>query len=196
VVGNSVVRLSMVAIFTAALFGMATFTTLAPIYATEELGLGADGYGAFLGASGAGAFVAAVVVTTFARGDRRGWIIGGMLSIAALVAGIALVQSSTIVYILAFLLGAAQISLGQNALVSIHGATPDELRGRVVGIWVMTFQAASLFGAIAAGLVADLVGVRAAMLTGALALALIGLVAAAAIRRADWKMTPIPATGS
>ena len=194
--GNSVVRLSLVAIFTAATFGMATFTTLAPIYATEELGVGADGYGAFLGASGAGAFVAALVVTTFARGDRRNWIIGGMLSIAALVAGVALAQSSTLVYIFAFLLGAAQISLGQNALVSIHGATPDELRGRVIGIWVMAFQAASLMGAIMAGGVADLLGVRAAMLAGALMLAAVGLAAAAAIRRADWQMVPIKAASS
>ena len=194
--GNPVVRLSMVAIFAAATFGMAAFTTLAPLYATEELGLGADGYGAFLGASGAGAFMAALVVTTFARGDRRGWIIGGMLSMAALVAAMALVQSSTIVYILAFLLGAAQISLGQNALVSVHGATPDELRGRVVGLWVMSFQAAGLVGAILAGLAADLVGVRAAMLLGAVALALIGLATTAAILRANWKMTPIPAASS
>ena len=43
-----------------------TFSTLAPIYATEELGFGADGYGAFLGASGAGALTAALVVTAVA----------------------------------------------------------------------------------------------------------------------------------
>ena len=185
---NPVVRLSLFAIFTAATFGMATFTTLAPLYATEELGLGADGYGAFLGAAGAGAFVAALVVTTFARGDRRNWIIGGMLSIAALVALVAVAQSPTIVYIFAFGLGAAQISLGQNALVSVHGATPDELRGRVIGVWVMAFQAASLIGAFLAGVVADMVGVRTAMLAGALVLAVIGLAATVVIRRADWSM--------
>ena len=194
--GNSVVRLSLVAIFAAATFGMATFTTLAPLYATEELGLGADGYGAFLGAMGAGAFVAALVVTTFARGDRRNWLIGGMLSIAALVAGIGLVQSATVVYILAFFLGAAQISLGQNALVSVHGATPDQLRGRVIGIWVMAFQAASLIGAFLAGVVADMVGVRTAMIAGAVVLAVIGLAVTVVIRRADWRMVPAPATGS
>ena len=195
VVGSQVVRLSVLAIFTSATLGVATFTTLAPLYATEELGVGADGYGAFLGASGAGAFVAALVVTTFARGDRRNWIIGGMLAIAGLVAGVALAESATLVYIFAFLLGAAQISLGQNALVSVHGATPDELRGRVIGIWVMSFQASSLIGAFVAGWVADMVGVRAAMLAGAVALAVVGLGASAIIRRADWRMTPATASG-
>ena len=190
VAGNPVVRLSLVSIFTAATFGMATFTTLAPLYATEELGLGADGYGAFLGASGAGAFAAALVVTTFARGDRRNWLIGGMFSIAGLVGLVAVAQSVSVVYVLAFGLGAAQISLGQNALVSVHGATPDDLRGRVIGVWVMAFQAASLVGAFFAGLVADVVGVRTAMLAGAVVLAVIALGATVVIRRADWRMVP------
>ena len=194
--GNPVVRLSMVSLFAAATFGLATFTTLAPIYATGELGMGAQGYGAFLGASGAGAFVAALIVTTFAHGDRRNWLIGGMLAIAALVAGVGLAQSSAMVYLFAFLLGGAQIALGQNALVSVHAATPDDLRGRVVGIWVMVFQASSLIGAFLAGIVADLLGVRAAMLAGALALGLVGLVATAAIRRADWRMAPAKAAGA
>ncbi len=191
VMHNPVVRLSLVSIFTAATFGMATFTTLAPLYATEELGLGADGYGAFLGASGAGAFAAALVVTTFARGDRRNWLIVAMFSIATLVALVAVTRSTTIVFILAFGLGAAQISLGQNALVSVHGATPDDLRGRVIGVWVMSFQAASLIGAFLAGLVADLVGVREAMLGGAIVLAVIALGTTVVIRRADWNMVPV-----
>ena len=188
--GSPVVRLSLVAIFTAATFGMATFTTLAPLYATEELGLGADGYGAFLGAAGAGAFVAALVVTTFARGDRRNWLIGAIFAIALLVALVSVARSTTVVYVLAFGLGAAQISLGQNALVSVHGATPDHLRGRVIGVWVMSFQAASLLGAFLAGVVADLVGVRSTLLAGALVLAVIGLAVTVVIRRADWRMVP------
>jgi MFS family permease len=197
VMRSPVVRLSLVSIFAAATFGMATFTTLAPLFATEELGLGADGYGAFLGASGAGAFVAALVVTTFARGDRRNWLIGGMFAIAGLVGLVALAESTAVVYVLAFGLGAAQISLGQNALVSVHGATPDDLRGRVIGVWVMAFQAASLVGAFLAGLVADLVGVRSAMLAGALVLAVVALGATVVIRRADWRMVQTkPATSS
>jgi MFS family permease len=191
VAGNPVVRLSLLAIFASATFGIATFTTLAPLYATEELGLGAEGYGAFLGAAGAGAFTAALVVTTFARGDRRNWIISGMLSISALVAGVALAQSVVLAYAFAFLLGAAQISLGQNALVSVHGATPDELRGRVIGLWVMSFQGSSLIGAFVVGIAADMLGVRVAMLAGATALAFIGLGASVAIRRADWRMASV-----
>jgi MFS family permease len=193
---SPVVRLSLLCIWGAAMFGMATFTTLAPIYTQQELGLGAEGFGAFLGASGAGALTAALLVTAFAHGDRRPWLVVGIMSMAALVAGVGLAQSITLVFIFAFLLGAAQITLAQNALVSVHTATPDQLRGRVMGIWVMTFQGSSLFGAILAGWLADLLGVRTAMLAGAFALALIGLAVTVAIRRADWRLSPAKAAGT
>jgi MFS family permease len=188
---SPVVRLCLLLIWALAMFGIATFATLAPLYAQDELGLGADGYGAFLGASGAGALAAALFVTAFAHGDRRRWLMVGMMAMAATVAGIGLAQSIVVVYTLAFMLGASQIIVGQNALVSVHSATPDRLRGRVMGLWVMTFQASSLFGSILSGWLADVFGIRAALLVGALALALIGGVAIAALRRADWRMTPL-----
>lgn len=186
-----VVRLSLLLVWAAAMFGMATFSTLAPIYVQDELGLGADGYGAFLGASGAGALTAALLVTAFAHGDRRPWLAAGVVAMSLLVAGISLAQSKEIVFILAFLLGASQITLAQNALVSVHSATPDALRGRVMGIWVMTFQGSSLFGAILSGMLADIFDVRTAMLIGAIALGFVGSVVIAAIRRADWSLTPV-----
>ena len=72
---------------------------------------------------------AALLVTTFAHGDRRGWLTVGVMSMAVLVAGVGLARSTEVVFVLAFLLGAAQIILAQNALVSVHSATPDALRG-------------------------------------------------------------------
>ena len=80
------------------MFATATFSTLAPIYARDELGVGAEGYGAFLGAAGAGALTAALLVTTFAHGDRRPWLIVGVLGMAGLVGGIALARSVGIVF--------------------------------------------------------------------------------------------------
>ncbi len=65
-----------------------------------------------------------------------------------------------------------------------------------MGVWVMTFQGSNLFGSLLSGWLADLLGVRAAMLTGAFVLALIGLAMTVAIRRAEWRMAPAPAVGS
>jgi len=193
--GEPVVRWCLLLILAGGVFATATFSTLAPIYARDELGVGAEGYGAFLGAAGAGALTAALLVTTFAHGDRRPWLIVGVLGMAGLVGGIALASSVGVVFALAFLLGAAQITLAQNALVSVHSATPDLLRGRVMGLWVTIFQGSGLLGSLLSGWLADVLGVRPAMLVGALALAAIGLVALVAIRRVTWRLTPIGAAG-
>lgn len=186
------VRWSLILIATAATFGISAFVTLAPLFTPGELGLGADGYGAFVGASGAGAVVAALLVTAFARGDRRIWLISGALSMAALIGSLALVDLVVVAFALAFLIGASQIILAQNALISVQTATPDALRGRVMGIWVMTFQGASLFGAILAGGLAELAGVRGALFLSAAALAVIGMLAAVALRNVTWRLVPRP----
>jgi MFS family permease len=185
------VRWSLVLIWGAAMFGMAAFAALAPVFVPLELGLGADGYGAYLGASGAGALGAALVVTVLAHGDRRRWLAAGVMAMAVLMAGIALTGSTSVAFALAFMFGAAQIVLAQNALVSVHAATPDALRGRVMGLWVMMFQGSSLFGSILSGWLADLLGVRAAMFLGGCALAVVGVVAIMAMRRADWRLVSV-----
>ena len=186
-VREPVVRWPLVLVAGLAIFGMGFFVTLAPLYVPQVLGLGAEAYGAFVGATGAGALVAAIVVTALARGDRRPWLIGGMLVIAALMAGLAVVGLTPAAFVLAFAFGAAQIALAQNALVSVQSATPDALRGRVMGIWVMVFQGFSPFGSLLAGWLAEVAGIREAMLVAAGALAVIGLVAAYALRHVPWE---------
>ena len=90
-------------------------------------------------------------------------------------------------YGLAFALGFAQIALIQNAMISVQSVTPDALRGRVMGIWVTVFQGSAPFGAILAGVLAELTGVRGAMFIGAAALGVVGVVAAIALPRVAWR---------
>jgi MFS family permease len=115
------------------------------------------------------------------------------MAMALLLGGIAVATSPQVVFVLAFLFGAAQITIAQNALVSVHAATPDALRGRVMGLWVTMFQGSSLFGAVLAGGLADALGIRVAMMLGAMALAGLGLYAVVAIRRVSWRAAPAPA---
>ena len=51
------------------------------------------------------------------------------------------------------------------------GPPRTRLRGRVMGLWVTIFQGSGLFGALLSGWLAEVLGVRSAMLTGALLLA-------------------------
>lgn len=177
------IRWPMLLVAAAGVLGIQAFQTLAPLYGTRELGLDAGAYGLYIGLWGAGAVVAAFVVTAFSGGDRRPWLIGGTLSMAVLLGLIASVGLVALAFALAFALGFAQILLIQNALITVQGAAPDALRGRVMGIWVTVFQGSSPFGALLAGALASLVGVRGAMLAGSAALVVVGIVAWVALVR-------------
>lgn len=181
------IRWSLVLVAAAGVLGIQAFQTMAPLYGAVELGLDAGAYGLFLGLWGAGAVVSAVVVTAVARGDRRPWLVAGTLSMAAALGVIALVDIALLAYALAFALGFAQIALIQNAMISVQSVTPDALRGRVMGIWVTVFQGSAPFGAILAGVLAELTGIRGAMFIGATALGVVGIVAAVALPRVAWR---------
>jgi MFS family permease len=181
------VRWSLILAGAVGVLGIQAFQTLAPLYGAEELGLKPGAYGLFLGLWGAGAVTSAVVVTAVARGDRRKWLIAGTLSLATFLAGVAIVDVIWLAYAFAFALGFSQIALIQNAMISVQSVTPDAVRGRVMGIWVTVFQGSAPFGAILAGVFAELVGVRGAMLLGALALGVVGLVAAVVLPRVAWR---------
>jgi MFS family permease len=192
VLGEPTVRWSFLLIAAIATFGISSFVTLSPLFATEDLSLGAGGFGAFVGASGAGAVTAALLVTAFVRGDRRPWLIVGAGGMALLLALMSFVDILALAFVLAFLMGASQITVAQNALVSVQQATPDDIRGRVMGLWVMVFQGASLVGAILAGWLAELAGVRSAFLVSAIALALITVAVGVGLRNVPWRSTPEP----
>jgi MFS family permease len=186
-VSEVTVRWSLVLVAAVGVLGIQAFQTLAPLYGAGELGLDPGAYGAFLGLWGAGAVTAAIFVTAVARGDRRKWLISGTLSMAVVLAAIALVQTVVLAYALAFALGFAQIALIQNAMISVQSVTPDGLRGRIMGIWTTVFQGSAPFGAILAGILAELTGVRGAMFIGAVLLGLVGVAALYALPRVAWK---------
>jgi MFS family permease len=187
--GEATIRWSLALVVAAGVLGIQAFQTLVPLLGARELGLDPGAYGLFVGMWGLGAVVGAVLVTTFARGDRRRWLMAGTLAMAAALAAIAIVDRVALAYALAFALGLAQIALVQNCMVTVQSVTPDPLRGRVMGIWVTVFQGTAPIGAILAGVLASMVGVRGAMLMAAVALALVGVVAIFVLPRVAW-VTP------
>jgi MFS family permease len=187
--GEPTIRWSLFLVAAAGVLGIQAFQTLAPLYGPVELQLTPGAYGSFLGLWGLGAVLAAVVVTAFARGDRRRWLITGTLAMAGALGALGLAQLVPIAYLLALALGFAQIALIQNCMVSVQSVTPDPLRGRVMGIWVTVFQGSAPAGALLSGVLAQLAGVRGAIVMSAVALALVGVGAAVLLPRAAW-VTP------
>lgn len=180
---DPLIRWALLFVTAGGILGIQTFQTLAPLYATDILGLQAGGYGALVSAWGLGAVMAAYAIAWFAHGDRRPWLVAGGLGMAAMLSAMALVHVVPIAFLLSVLLGVSQIALVQNALISVQQAAPDAMRGRVMGLYATVFQGFSPFGALLAGISASLLGVPGAMLLASAALACVMGAGAVALLR-------------
>ncbi|MDP9099062.1 MAG: MFS transporter, partial [Verrucomicrobiota bacterium] len=67
----------------------------------------------------------------------------------------------------------------------LQSIVPDEMRGRVMGIWALIFGGMIPLGSLEAGLMADAVGTPATMAIGALICALAALVTLNVIRKRE-----------
>jgi MFS family permease len=175
--GSPRIRWALLLLSSGGILGVQAFQTLAPLYVSQTLGLGGGAYGAFMAVWGGGALIGTFAVTLFGRGDRRRWLIGGAFSLSALLAALAVTRWPPAAFVVAGLLGIAQISMIQNAMITVQQAATDEFRGRVMGLYSTVFQGTNPIGAILAGVLATTIGVGGAMLAGAAGLAAIVLLA-------------------
>ncbi len=131
---------------------------------------GALTYGLLMAATGLGAVVGALVVASLPAGARRGrWLTLGNLAFPGLVILVALSGSFSMT--MALLTGVGFAFVAQNALANtlIQLAVPDDLRGRVMSFYSLTFTLSMRLGGMQAGLIGDAFGAPVAVGAGAAA---------------------------
>lgn len=133
--------------------------TLLPIVARDVLGVGAQGYGALMACIGLGAVVGALYIAATGGGPRR----AHTLRVASLVYPVLLVAVSLAhipLLVGALLFGVGIAMIVNNALVNalLQEIVPDELRGRVMSLYVMLYIGASPVGSFIAGAMAKAFG--------------------------------------
>jgi MFS family permease len=169
---NSLVAL-MVLVATITIFGW-SYSVLLPIFADEILNIGAVGLGNLLTAVGIGAFISAVTLASFeSRYKARIFIYSG-IGIFVVFITLFAVSSNVAVSIIALIgVGMGLVMFLATANASIQRKVPDELRGRVMGLYSLIFQGFAPFGAIGVGLLAHAVGARYAVLIGGVVCAVV-----------------------
>lgn len=169
---HSLVRFLLGMTFFNSFFAL-SFMPLMPIFAVDVLGVGVSGQGLLLGTSGVGSLLVTVLLSTRAS-DRGG---GVMLLGGAVLAGVSLtafaltslyLQSFMIALLLIFVVGMATSAYMVQVTTSLQLMAPAELRGRIMGLWAMTYNIMPL-GAMFASVLAELVGVPWAVALGGLA---------------------------
>lgn len=163
------IRSSMLLDFFASFFGAAT--ALLPIYAQDVLHVGAHGYGLLTAASAAGAVVTSVVMVRAVDAITRR---GRTLILAAVGYGLATIGFGVsrlfwLSFAFLFLVGAADMVSKVLRNVIRQLATPDELRGRMTSVNMMFFMGGPQLGELEAGVVAQVAGPVASVVSGGVA---------------------------
>src|SRR6266511_3453097 len=163
-----------------------SYAVLMPAFARDVLGRGANGYGVLMSASGTGAFIGALVVATYGHlFTPRRLALGGVWLFS--IALFALSLSRNFYVALAFLLvaGFGMLLFFSTSNTVLQTIVPDDMRGRVMGVWSLVFGAMIPLGSLEAGAIAHFVGTPLALAFGAIICAASALVTLVVIRRRE-----------
>jgi len=151
------------------IFGM-PFSVLMPIFAGDILKVGARGNAFLLAANGLGALIGALTVAYVASvAKKENLIKTGLLMFGLSLTAFAFSKNYLLSLILLTIVGAAFLTTASSINTSIQSAVPNEVRGRVMGIFVWIFLGFFPIGSIIFGSIAQFLTAPVAVGIGALA---------------------------
>ena len=150
-------------------FGMA-YIMMMPAFAVDILKVGANGQGTLMSVGGVGALAVTMVLGSMSGSAHRGlMIVGGGAAFGLSVAAFALtaryVGSFPLALTLMVIMGISSSTYMIAIMSSLQLLVPDNMRGRVMGFYGMTWSIMPL-GAFQAGAIAEFVGVPVAIAIG------------------------------
>jgi MFS family permease len=159
-------------------FGMA-YVSQMPVFARDILKVGADGQGVLLSVNGIGSLLMTLWVGLKGNFRHRGLVlIGGAIMSGLSVTGFALSSEYVGSYVLAimfmFLVGVFTSTYMISIMSSLQMMVPDNMRGRIMGFYGITWNIMPL-GGMYAGVLAGLIGTPLAIAIGGLLVAIFAL---------------------
>lgn len=139
--------------------------TLLPVFARDIFGLDVAGYSNMMALSGAGSITGALLYARYSRMSKQGvftlWV---QVIFALFLALFAISRSLPVSCILLFLTGVCLISLFSSITSLVQLATSEEMRGRMMSIFMLAFRGGMPLGDLFAGFVASRVSPTFALL--------------------------------
>lgn len=146
-------------------FGMA-YIQLMPVFAKDILEVGPSGLGFLLSAGGSGALAGTIIISALGDIRRKGL----MITLSALLFGSFIIAFGLsnwywLSLILLFLAGLVNAFYTISVMTTLQILVPDRLRGRVMGIYALTWSIGPL-SAMQAGAIAIVIGAQGAVAIG------------------------------
>lgn len=163
---NTSIAMLLLSVSVMTFFGM-PYVTLLPLFVKETLRGGSDAYAYLMAANGFGALVGALVVAYLARVAHRPTLIRyGVLAFGVSVLAVSLTRTWLVALPVMFVAGAAFLTMQSAINTALQAATPPQIRGRVMALFVLSFMGAMPLGSLAFGALGHAIGVPQAIAAG------------------------------
>ena len=141
---------------------------LMPVFARDVLGVGEAGYAQLMMAVGAGGLAGGLAVAKLGDFKRKGWLlIGSALTFTVVLILFAMSRAFPLSLVLAVIIGGANGLFQAVSIALLLSITPDRLRGRVMGLFIITWQLPAI-GSLMLGAATGWVGLPVAVIAGVL----------------------------
>ena len=176
-----------------AIVGMLTyeFSVSLPVLARSSLEAGAQGYGYMTAAMGAGAVAGGLVVAARGRTGLRPLVLAAA-GFGVLVVCAALAPNLTLELAALVLVGAASVSFIAIANSTLQLRSAPDMRGRVMGLWIVAFQGSTPVGGPLIGWIISRSDARVGLAVGAAAALVAAALGAVALHRLASTGVPPP----
>jgi MFS family permease len=138
------------------------FTVMLPLLTRYVLDSGEIALGFMTGAVGLGALISALSLASRVTVTRQLLFVGGA-AFGILLAAVAFSEWLWLTLLFLLLLGVANTAFASTANTSLQLATPDHLRGRVMGLYMLLFAGSTPIGGYLTGVMAEAWGVQTAI---------------------------------
>ena len=195
---NPTVRVMLTLLTAVGLFGW-SFETLMPAIARDYLKLKVLAYGILLSLLGAGATLGAIYVASrHEKADRRSMVFGGLwLTIAGMmlvaILGATLGSNRSAFWGVGaglLLTGAGGVAFMSTANTLVQTNVEDRMRGRIMGIWAVSFGGALPIGTFISGIAARVVSPFVTIAAFAAALLVVSVVTYSSLPAGQLKVGP------
>jgi len=154
------------------LFG-APYLSMIPVYARDIFHMDESVNALLMGLSGAGAFIGALVLAYLGNFKYKGWsVLSGAFGFALCLIGFA--YSTNLIISLAFIFGMGFAIVSCVAVVNtlLQQLVTDEMRGRVMSMFILSFIGTMPIGNFIAGAAAERFGAPHTLATGGIIIAI------------------------
>lgn len=152
------------------LFG-APYLTLVPIFARDIFHLGESGLAWMMGTAGAGAFCGALLLAYLGDFKRKGWsVLGGAMAFGISLIAFGLATSLVFSLIFLFMVGFSIVTSVAVTNTLLQQLVTDEMRGRVMSMFILSFIGTMPIGNLLGGAVAHRFGAPMTLVAGGTAI--------------------------